>query len=222
MFYKYSILTVILLINLSVYSKDIELGIQAGPTVTKSFGKSVIKYSADIRYAAEVYVKYSFSSTVGIRTGLGFEDKGGAIKNITFTDGAGNPIGTGKLHHHLQYITIPILAEFTFGKKVQPYFNTGLYMGILAKGQDIAKYDKAYKTDITQYFNRFDMGFVLGVGIKVPIKEKFLFNIDIRNSIGFLRTNKNSNPYMKNVLNYSTAFNIGFAYKFGKKESTTK
>ena len=206
------------------YANEMVIGIQVGPTVTNVLGKNnIFKPKADIRYAAEFYFKYYISNKIAFRTGLGFEDKGYQFKNATFTDPGGNPIGTGKFQHHLQYITIPVLAEFTFGKKVQPYINTGFYFGILAKAQDISKFqsDKV-KSDVTQYINRFDMGFVVGAGINVPIKEKFLFNIDIRNSIGFLRTNKNANIFTNKRYNYSTAFNFGFAYKFGNKESTSK
>lgn len=224
-FSKLFLLTILIVVcSVNSYSKGIELGIQAGPTVTKTIGKIAFKHNADIRYATEIYVKYSFTSKIGIRTGLGFEDKGYVIKGLTFADGAGNPLVSGKLHHHLQYITIPILAEFTFGKKLLPYFNTGFYLGILANSKDRYKYDdKTFNKSVeTSSYNRFDMGFILGVGIKVPIKEKFLFNVDIRNSVGFLRTNKYNPTGSYKAINYSTAFNIGFAYKFGNKEVATK
>ncbi|MBK8673105.1 MAG: PorT family protein [Bacteroidetes bacterium] len=208
------------------YSKGIELGIQGGPTVTKSFGKTIFKPSADIRYATEIYVKYNFTSKIGIRTGLGFEDKGYTIKGISKADFMGNIISTGNLHHHLQYITIPILAEFTFGKKVLPFFNTGLYLGILTKSQDIAKFDDktTYKYDATQYYKRADIGFVIGFGFKVPIKTKFLLITEIRNNIGTLNTigEKFYHEGKYNKFNYSSALNIGFAYKFGSKEVATK
>ena len=84
------------------YSKGIELGIQGGPTVTKSFGKTIFKPSADIRYATEIYVKYNFTSKIGIRTGLGFEDKGYTIKGISKADFMGNIISTGNLPQLVQ------------------------------------------------------------------------------------------------------------------------
>ncbi|MBK6339604.1 MAG: outer membrane beta-barrel protein [Bacteroidetes bacterium] len=208
------------------YSKGIELGIQGGPTVTKSFGKTIFKPSADIRYATEIYVKYNFTSKIGIRTGLGFEDKGFLDKDVYFTDFQGNIIGTGNIENHSQYITIPILAEFTFGKKVLPFFNTGLYLGILAKSQDITKFDDKtiFKSEATQYYKRADIGFVIGFGFKVPIKTKFLLITEIRNNIGTLNTigEKFYHEGKYNKFNYSSALNIGFAYKFGSKEVATK
>jgi len=213
-------LSAILLLLLSIlsFSKGIDIGLQAGPTATTALGKNSIHPRADIGAATEFFVRYNFNSLVSIRTGLGFEDKGHKYKGI-ITDGAGNPVYESTFGHRTKYMMIPVLVEFTFGgKKVLPYVNTGLYMGFLVSAVD--KYNNSnevlIKRKVTNDYRTFDMGYLLGVGIKVPIKERWLIDVGMRNAFGFIRTNKYTSPVVSRFYNYSAAFNFGFAYKFGK------
>jgi hypothetical protein len=201
------------------FAKGWDIGLQAGPTVTKAIGKNAINPHADIGAAAEFFVRYNFTSMISLRTGVGFEDKGHKLNGFTITDGNGNIAYTSTFRHRTKYITMPLLVEFTFGKKVQPYFNTGLYMGFLISARDTYKDNNgnALKRTVTNDYRTYDMGYVLGAGIKVPVKQHWLIDVGMRNSFGFLPTNLNSNAYIRKLYNYSGAFNFGFAYQFGSR-----
>lgn len=215
-------LAVLLLIPTLSFSKGTDIGLQLGPTLTKSIGRNNVNSHVDIGAAAEFFVRYNFTPLVSIRTGIGFEDKGDRYNGLNYTNGNGDVVLASVLHHRTKYITIPLLVELTFaqGKKVQPYINTGVYMGFLISARDIYKDNtngNVFKSTVTNSYHTFDMGYVLGVGLKVPIKTHWLFDFGVRNDFGFIKTNKNSNAYVNKLLNYSTAFNFGFAYRFGSE-----
>ncbi len=201
------------------FAGSTDIGIQVGPSLTKSIGKNAINSKVDIGAAAEFFLRYNISNMVSIRSGVGFADKGDRYNGITYTNKEGNQVLASVSHHRTKYITIPLLVELTFGnKKVQPYVNTGLYFGFLLNARDVFKDNtngNIFKRTVTNDYHVFDMGYVLGVGLKVPIKTHWLFDFGVRNNFGFLQTNKNSNAYVHKLLNYSSDFNFGFAYRIG-------
>jgi len=204
------------------YAEKPEIGIFAGPTVTKIFSNYNFKQDADVRYMAEFMFKYPFTKTISLRTGISFEDKGAQFKNIFITDVSGYPIGEGSMHFHKYYLIIPVLAEFSFGKKVQPFFNTGFYIGMLLKAKDIGRYNRTSYSFSNTYTKPVDFGVVASIGLKIPIKEKFALGFEMRNQVGVLDIFKHTLPGTENKknFNYSTAFNIGFTYKIQSKQET--
>ena len=210
----------LLVISTFTFAKGTDIGIQLGPTLTKSLGKNAINSRVDIGASAEFFVRYNFTQMVSIRSGVGFADRGDRYNGLTYTNAQGDVVLASVLHHRTKYITIPVLVELTFGKsmKVQPYINTGLYFGFLLSARDIYKDNmngNTFKHTVTNDYHAFDMGYIIGAGIKVPIKTHWMFDFGVRNDFGFLKTNKNSNAYVNKLMNYSTAFNFGFAYRFG-------
>ena len=216
---------VIAVCSIHSYSKDMEIGFMAGPTVTKHFTNFGIKYNPDVRYAAEFMFQYRFTNIIGLRTGLGYENKGARINYVSLVDQSGNDISNGKVQFHQHYLTLPVLAEFTFGKKVQPFVNAGIYLGVLLNSKTVFRYgDNKTSDNITNDKQRIDVGVMASAGIKVPVKKSCFFVFEIRNNIGLLNVYKNNFPGSERykTRNYSTSFNVGFSYRFSKNEADSK
>ena len=152
-------------------------------------------------------------------------DKNLLVGNSSKDDAAVYDIGNGKVQFHQHYLTLPVLAEFTFGKKVQPFVNAGIYLGVLLNSKTVFRYgDNKTSDNITNDKQRIDVGVMASAGIKVPVKKSCSFVFEVRNNIGLLNVYKNNFPGSERykTRNYSTSFNVGFSYRFSKNEADSK
>jgi hypothetical protein len=78
-------------------------------------------------------------------------------------------------NYKLNYITVPLMANWHFGRSHNWYLNFGPYAGFLLN----AKATRG-NADVSQAFNKVDVGVDLGVGIKFPISNiaKFFIELD--------------------------------------------
>ncbi len=118
--------------------------------------------------------EYYFSDRWGIKTKLIYDQKGWgnsfAVNEITGERSTGDAI--------LNYISIPAMANWHFGKKRNWYLNFGLYAAFLTKAE-IAS------IDTKEAYNTTDFGLALGIGVKFPISEKAKIFLEYDGQSGF-------------------------------------
>ena len=69
-------------------------------------------------------------------------------------------------------------------------------------------------SNYTSDYKTIDMGITAGIGLAIPINDKFSLSAEIRNNLGLTNISKSSS--VTNKTN-STNLLIGVTYKFGKK-----
>ena len=77
-------------------------------------------------------------------------------------------------------ITVPITANYYFGKNNNWYVNLGPYVGFMIA----AKAHRAGSVDITKNYNSMDFGISGGIGLQFPISQKTDLFIEIDNQTG--------------------------------------
>ncbi len=145
--------------------------------------------------------EYYFSDRWGIKAKLIYDAKGWSDGFIEDTD-TGNTIITD---FKLNYLTIPVMANWHFGANRNWYLNFGPYVGILMNAED-----SKLGLDLKEGFESTDFGLGLGIGYKFAVDEKLKIFIEYDGQSGF------SDVFVNNagsaVLNSRNSFNVGVLF----------
>jgi hypothetical protein len=121
-----------------------------------------------------------------------------------FIDKAGETINNPIFQ--LNYITVPVMATWHFGRTKNWYLNFGPYVGFLLNANETFT-----NTDVKSTFNNTDAGIALGIGVKFPISDKVRLFIEDDGQVGVINIFKNgTNGVM--VENVRSGLNIGINF----------
>ncbi len=206
-------------------TNKLEIGVEGSPSLIFLYGNEFIanNHKPSIGFTGGVFFQFNFKKTFSLRTNIAFERKGNALNADDITNEFGDPLGKIKLNTHLNYLTLPILARATFGKKIQFFINAGPYFGYLINESVVFKGKNILTTNSnTSLYKRFDTGIATGLGLSIPIKSKFAISFETRNNLGLY--NISALPIVNNetIKTNSTNFLFGFTYKFGQQTSDLK
>ena len=189
---------------------------------TYSQTKGVVEYGANIGYNSStvsnsndsatrgnginvgVAIDYYFSKRWSIKGKLIYDQKGwdkGFIEFYDFDPNSEGPAGTYTTNYDLNYLTIPVLANWHFGRTKNWYFNFGPYIGFLLNATETR-----FGTDVKEAFNTTDFGLALGIGVKIPVSDKLKISIEYDEQTGFSNIFKESN---ETITNSRSSFNVG-------------
>lgn len=125
-----------------------------------------------------------------------------------------NDYGTFSIREKLNFISVPIHANYHFGSTRKWYLNFGPTVSFLTKATSNG-------VDIKHGMNSVQMGLGLGIGYKFEINENFSIGIDHQEYISVvnnLEFNSNrSNPY---IGNYFGSFSVKAIFKLGSKSTS--
>lgn len=107
--------------------------------------------------------EYYFSDRWGIKARLTYDSKGWADGFFT-NDDTGESFDTDYI---LNYLTIPVMANWHFGRSRNWYLHFGPYIGILASAKD-----SELGLDVKDAFQSTDLGLALGIGTIFRINDK--------------------------------------------------
>ena len=133
---------------------------------------------------------YYFNNRWSLRSGLLFQTMG-------------TKSGLGIFKDELQYLTIPVNANWHFGSTRKWNLNFGPSIGFLTSANTNG-------IDIKELVNSTQIGFNYGIGYKIEVSEKVGILIDWQGMAGLSDITKESSTDLKNV--YS-AFNAGCVFK---------
>ncbi|MGN8069508.1 porin family protein [Mucilaginibacter sp. 22184] len=179
---------------------DVELGIHAGysySAISNYWGNSDLKSS----FNAGVSTDFYFSNRWSLKTSLIFDQKGWA-NGFIYTDSRGNGLITD---YRLNYITLPVMANWHFGKKRNWYLNFGPYAGYLAgaKASDIS-------LDVKDYFHNVDFGIAAGIGTKIRLSNNVKLLLEYNEQAGLTDIFKTNPGSIVRIGRGS--FNVGFNF----------
>lgn len=142
--------------------------------------------------------RYGFNDWLGVRSGLDFQMKGTLCEN-TGTD----------LTNRLNYLLLPVKAEFSAGEKAgfknrqRLFFATGPYAGYLLNAKQI---NGDVKTDLDLY-NDFDWGWSFEIGYQIPVMKSNALQFSLNYDMGISEVADDSKSENKSAsLNISWLF----------------
>ena len=154
-----------------------------------------------VRFNGGVSGEYYFSEGWGIKVKVNYDEKGWS--NGYITDQNQNTYNT---HYKLNYITIPLMANWHFGRTRNWYLNFGPYIGFLTSASETT-----FGTDVKSAFNSTDAGLAFGIGVKIPVSENVKFLAEYQGEAG-LATIFQSFTQNPTTLNSSYGLNVGLAF----------
>jgi hypothetical protein len=197
--------------------KQMSIGINAGPSLVLIYGSELMKIGhsePSFGYSIGLSFDLNIKTTFAIKTGITFERKGQIIPNCTLTDKNGQELGYGNVTENNYYLDIPLMISKSFGNKVIFFINIGAYGGFLVKSDVMLKKPKKIKVDNTDGIRKIDIGFILGLGVSIPLGQKFGLSFELRDNLGIASLYVDG-PFIGNhtIKNNVTTILVGFAYK---------
>lgn len=177
---------------------QVEFGLNLGvntSTVHATSGRADRGSGVNFGISADYY----FSPSWSIKTKLILDQKG--WDNGFFEDEFNNYT----TNYNLNYLTVPVMANYHFGRTKNWYVHFGPYVGFLLRA------DEAFGgVDVTEAFNNTDVGLAAGLGVKIPLSNKVKLNLEYDVQAGYLDIFKGTEG--PSVTNTRGAFNIGLHF----------
>lgn len=177
----------------------VEFGINVG------FNNSTVSnsdVSADTAYGFNIggSMDYYFSDRWSIKGKLIYDQKG--WDNGFIEDSNGFDYVTD---FNINYLTVPVMANWHFGRKRNWFLEFGPYMGFLLNAEDVR-----FGTNVTDSFNSTDFGLSLGIGVKIPVSDKLKLFFEYEGQGGMSDIFK-VNEFSR-VTNSRSSFNVGLNF----------
>lgn len=160
--------------------KNPEFGINFGfndAYVTQNQGdnKSGVVGGINFGLSAEYY----FSDRWGIKAKVIYDQKGWGNGYLTTSDGS----TLDNVNFQLNYITVPIMANWHFAPNRNWYLNFGPYIGFLQSAKETTD-----NIDTKSAFNSTDFGLGFGIGVKIPLSNsvKLFFELEGQSGVSNL------------------------------------
>jgi hypothetical protein len=146
-----------------------------------------------------VSLDHYFSESWSIKGKLVYDQKGWSDG---YLDDGNNTYNTD---YKLDYLTLPVMANWHFGRTKNWYLNFGPYLGFLLNAKT-----SVGNLDVKYFFNTTDVGLDAGIGIKFPVSNRAKFFIELNGQGGISDISKgNSGSAIRNsVSNINVGFNF--------------
>eukprot|EP01133_Synstelium_polycarpum_P003070 gene3070-3519_t len=144
---------------------------------------------------------YFFSDRWSLKAKLSYDQKGWNKGFITDLDKNQSAV----TNYHFDYLTIPVMANWHFGKTRNWYLNFGPYAGVLLSAKETALHK-----DLKDFSNGLDLGFAFGVGVKIPVADKIKIVLEADGQGGLTDILKNNQG--SSLRNSRTSLNAGVAF----------
>jgi hypothetical protein len=170
-----------------------------------------------------VFYQYNFNKIFSLKTAISYERKGSRLESKS------DQLPSGDFIYNFDYLSLPVLFKVSSGQKIKFFANAGPCFSYLLN-QSLylkPKTGKTYKlSNETNSYKSYDLGILFGLGMSVPIQNRFLISIEIRDNLGLISLRDNYNQLdafgyfetdagqkFKAYAN-SASLIIGFAYRF--------
>lgn len=148
---------------------------------------------------------YYFSDRWSIKMKFIYDRKGWDNDFISVSDPFDPAVEFVRTDINVDYITIPLMANWHFGAKRNWYLNFGPYVGFLMSAKD-TELDR----DLKDSFNKVDAGLSLGIGVKIPVSDKIKIFIEYEGQGGLAEVFKENEDDV--VVNSRGSLNVGINF----------
>lgn len=208
-------------INIATYgqSDKFELGIEGGPSLISILGDKSTEqsYSPTIGFSGGPFFQYNLNKTFSLRTNIGFERKGFCYETQGIDIISTRTVSID-VDVYYDYLVFPMLIRASFGNNVLLFADAGPYVGYLMKirtdPRPVANVGLG-RIIYTPTDNRIDFGITAGLGIKIPMGQKYAFTLEARNNLGLVNINQTLFLNKQHLRTNATVLLIGLVYKIG-------
>lgn len=174
---------------------DVEFGLNIGYNISNLWSS----YSSDTGDGLNVGGSADFycSHRLSIKTKVIYDQKG--WNNGLITD-----LDTGisyRTNFNMNYLTIPVMANWHFGPGGNCYMSLGPYVGIMLNAKETR-----FDTDVKDAFTAADFGVAFGIGVKIPVSHKMKIFLEYDGQSGFTDVFQDNSNYGSNG---RSSFNAG-------------
>jgi hypothetical protein len=148
---------------------------------------------------------YYFSNRWSLRAKILYDEKGWGNGYLINSDGS----ETNGLNFQMNYLTMPVMASWHFGRMKNLYIDFGPYIGVLLSANETN--DNA---NVKPYFNNTDFGFDFGIGAKFPVSKNVKFFVEGEAQAGVLNVFKQGDGSA--IQSERSSINIGFDFPMGQ------
>ncbi len=185
-------------------SKGIEFAIGIGINGANFSQEMNVRNKAIAGFNAAVSADYYFSDRWSLKVKAIYDQKGSKNAVISSAD------MLYESDARVNYITVPVMANWHFGKTRNWYLNFGPYVGNMLSAK-AKSFDGVTERSVKYRFRNFDAGVAYGIGVKLPLNSKMKLYLEIegQNSLTDVSNSAYSTNYIKNERG---SFNIGFNF----------
>jgi len=146
--------------------------------------------------------EYYFTDRWGIKAKVIYDQKGWANGFLQLQDGT----EIDGVDYHLNYITIPVMANWHFGRMRNWYLDFGPSFGFLTSASETS-----HSADIKPLFNSTEVGIAFGIGVKIPIsnKARLFFEYEGQGGLTEVFSQSDSNGTFQNI---RSSLNVGVIF----------
>jgi opacity protein-like surface antigen len=181
---------------------DFEFGGHLGlnlANVSTIYGQEIT--DARVAFNIGALGEYYFSDRWGVKMKIIYDNKGWADGFITNEDTDVTVITDFKLN----YITVPVMANWHFGSRRNWYLNFGPYAGFLINAED-----SELEIDVKEAFNTTEFGLAYGIGYKFSLNEKSKLFVEYDGQSGL--TDIFDENGGDSVISNRSSFNLGILF----------
>jgi len=189
-------------------------GAKGGLNYTNISGDYSFENSSKTGINAGAFANFNFTKIIGVVAEINYEQKG--FKYRSYINQTDETAG----EKSFDYITIPILFKYQFGKSIKFFVTIGSYLGVLVhandRGQTIDKLTlpplvNSWDNDIYFDTQDVDMGLCFGAGFKVPINQIFGLVLEGRYQPGLMIIEPDK-IFVEEYRNLSLNMSLGVVY----------
>lgn len=197
----------------------VQYGALAGVSFVNLYGNPFIEtfLKSTTRVVAGPSVYYPLSNHWAVKSNLFYESKGaGGI--MPLFDKGGEPLGFFNAEIHYNYLTIPLLFDFMFGRRLKGNLSAGPFVGVLLHQRSVFTQSVTGETiekKGTSGFYPWDGGAVFAAGLRYALNKRVTLSFESR--INFGLANIVSQPILGSTTIYTLATQhlLGFYYTPG-------
>jgi opacity protein-like surface antigen len=200
---KKNIFLSLIFISLFLFSKaqkhPMEYGFKSGLNLNTIHGNTGFKKSASVLTGLSVggYFKINLNRHFGVKAILAYDQYGWALRSLVFADNFGTEIGKTDVLIKLNYLNLPLLAEYSFGNKIKFNVDGGMFFGFLLGNKIITKVTESLqpgqapktisKSDNNKATN---FGLSFGAGVQIPVTHTVKLDFGVRDNLGLANISK--------------------------------
>lgn len=194
---------IIILFSFNTFSqKEFRLGLSGGLNFSSITSNNSTNSNSKFGYLFGIDAEYYLGKNFSIKSGINYENK--VVSNFNFITG-------NMLDENDNYIILPILFKYDFGKLNSYFVNGGYFFGYrLSKDE--------YNFLIDRNFNKkTDSGISIGIGKKIKLTGNDMITLELRNNFGLKNifdNEKNTPPNFKNKIIRTNSINFIASWNF--------
>ena len=196
---KISIIIICLIFCNVVKSQESRMiiGLDLQPAISTFYGSDITSdYRSLFSVTGGINFEYLLTDKFSLKSGLYYDQKNSSANVLEESIEPGTYYSEN-VNFYFNYLSIPFLVSISSQGKCKLFIDAGLVIGYFMNGKLVINgFYNGYGQRIintTNDFSRIDVGASLGIGLNIPIYNKFVGSIEIKDNNSLFNIVKGSN-----------------------------